>query len=175
MQNLSPIGAIYVTFIIKILQKINILNISSYQIPKIWKKIKKEILFHAGEAPNISKAKFLIPSNLGGGPFSGFGLLFQHSSKHFWDFYLVFIFLIFGGFRKGFWKVFWKKGPEVLEKRWQNIGCKPAHRAQVKSKSLFFLLNAHPAVLGPPEPGVDPPGLQFEFIRFYFRCPKLLT
>ena len=73
--------------------------------------------------------------------------------------------MVFGGLGGDFWKGFWKKGPEVLEKRWQNIGCKAAHRAQVKSKSLFFLLNAHPAVLGPPEPCVGPPGLQFEFVR----------
>ena len=114
-----------------------------------------------GEAPNILKAKFLIPSNLGGGPFFGFGLLFQHSSKHF-RFVLPFF-------------VFFDLGPEVLEKRWQNIGCKAAHRAQVKSKSLFQILNAHPAGLGPLEPCLYPPELQFEFVRSYFRCTKFLT
>ena len=87
----------------------------------------------------------------------------------------IFIFFMFSFDLGGFWKGFWKKGPEVLEKRWQNIGCKAAHRAQVKSKSLFLILNAHPAGLGPPEPCLHPPELQFEFVRSYFRCTKFLT
>ena len=94
-----------------------------------------------GEAPNILKAKFLIPSNLGGGPFFGFGLLFQHSSKHFWDVHLFCVFLIWGDFCKGFWK----KGPGVLEKRWQNIGCKAAHRAQVKKQIVVFPFECSPS------------------------------
>ena len=57
-----------------------------------------------GEAPNILKTKFLIPNNLGGGPFFGFGLLFQHSSKHFCDFHLFYVVLIWGDIWKGFWK-----------------------------------------------------------------------
>ena len=138
----------------------------SHQIPKIWKKK----CFMPGEAPNILKAKFLTPSNLGGGPFFGFGLLFQHSWKHFCDFHLS-LFLSFGDV----WRSFGKKGPGVLENSWKNIGCKAAHRAQVKSKSLFLILNAHPAGLGPPEPCLYPPELQFEFVRSYSRCTKFLT
>ena len=68
------------------------------------------------EAPNILKAKFLIPSNLGGGPFFGFGLLVQHSSKHFLDVRLVLFFIFVVAFGKVFGKVFGKRGRKFWRK-----------------------------------------------------------
>jgi len=88
--------------------------------------------------------------------------------QNIFEIFLFFCFFDLGRFLERF-----------LEKGAGSFGEKVAkHRLQSgaqgtgKSKSLFLILNAHPAGLGPPEPCLYPPELQFEFVRSYFGCTE---